>query len=209
MKKLRLFFGLLLLFTTSSFAQLSFESNFNLVHIGRNQNILAKYQWNKFSVLAGIKYNFNKEISFPSGQRHFFKKSFWALDFKEHIGLEFGAQFVLLKKTNVELFTFYQAQITKSHIRHESYYALFPLVPYPQPESDYAYTLSKNFIGPVWALENNFGIGVNVNFTDFLYLSTKLGGGLVFYNNTDPNNFIGSEMWELSELFSMGMGWNF
>ena len=214
MKNIILVFSIIFLISENSFSQISIESNFNVVHIGRNQSLLGKYQWDNFSILAGLKYNFNKESSFPQGQRNFYKKAFWALNFKEHIGLELGVQYKILKKKNFDFFTFYQAQITKSHIRHEVYLAIFPYIPLvsnPQSEYDYAYTLTQNYIGPIWAIENNFGIGLNVYFSNSFYFSTKLGGGILFYRNTDQNNIIFADggHWELSELISMGVGWKF
>ncbi len=193
----------------SAFAQFSLESNFNVVHIGRNQNILAKYQWNKFSLNAGIKYNFNKLASFPQSQTHFFKKTFWAIDFIEHIGAEMGFDFNILEKESIDLFGFYQVQVTKSHIRHEVYYASFPLNPDPQSQYDYAYALNLNYIGPIWAFENNLGIGMRAYFSKSFYFSTKIGGGIAFYKNLDKNNILIGNLWELSEMVSFGLGWKF
>lgn len=210
MKKTILFINIF--FSLHSFAQYSVESNFNSVHIGRNQSFLGKYKWGKFSVLAGVKYNFNKESSFPDGQRNFFKNTFWAINLKERFGAELGAQFNVLERENLNLFTFYQSQLTKSHIRQEYYLAIFPyipLVPDPQSESDFAHTLIQDYIGPIWALENNFGIGLNAYFSNSLYFSTKVGGGLLFYKNIDKTVIILGQGWEMSSTLTMGLGWRF
>jgi hypothetical protein len=206
---------LLLSVSATSYTQFSLESNFNVVHTGRNQSLLAKYQWNKFALLAGLKYNFNKEYSFPQRQRDFYKKAFWAINFQERMGLEIGTQFTIFERENIVLSLFHQSQLTKSHIRHEVFMAIYPhvlVVPgdEPQSEYDFAYELSKKFIGPVWALENNFGLSLQAYFTNELYFSTKLGGGILFYKNTDQNNIIVTGgNWELSEVLSMGLGWKF
>lgn len=203
----------LMLSSTNSFGQISLESNFNVVHTGRNQSLLAKYDWGKFSLLAGVKYNFNKEYSFPQGQATFFKKTFWAVNLKERMGIELGTQYVLFQRKNVTLSLFHHSQLTKSHIRHEVYLAVFPYItftPNPQSEYDYAYKLTKAYIGPVWALENNIGLSLSTFLTDNLYVKVKAGGGIMFFKNTDDKHIIITDgNWEMSEVFSFGLGWKF
>jgi hypothetical protein len=191
-----------------SIAQIGIESNFNSVHTGRNINVLAKYAKNKISFNLGLKYNFNKENTFP--QADIYKKSFWATSLGEHFGVETGFQFVFFQKTNVELFGFYQLQITKSDIKHDWFQPIGSLVANPQSETDLIYARSINIFGPVWGIENNFGIGLNTFFSKNLYLSLKLGGGILFVDNNSKNTVIlGGSNWELSEVISIGLGFKF
>jgi len=206
--KNNLFLLVLFLSAYQGFAQFSIESNFNSVHIGRNQNLLVKYQWNRLSVNGGIKYNFNKENHFPQAQGDFYKKAFWAINPKEHWGAEIGLHFNFLQRENIAVFGFYQLQVTKSHTRHDFYYMLFPLTPDYQSEYDFAYHRVLDYIGPFWAFENNLGIGIDASLSANLYFTSKLGGGVLFHRNLDKNTIIvGSGNWELSEMISMGLGW--
>lgn len=190
------------------FAQFSVESNFNAVHIGRNQNLLAKYQWKKISANFGVKYNFNKLNTFP--QAEMFKNSFWAINFGEHWGIETGFQIKLLCKSNFDLFGFYQLQFSKSHIRHDWFGVIGSLVPEPQSEYDLIYMRRLGFIGPILGFENNLGLGINAYFTNSLYFTTKLGGGIFIHKNLDKNNLIlGANNWDFSGMISMGLGWKF
>jgi len=199
-------FILTFLLCNSLYAQFGIESNFNSVHIGRNINLLVKYSKKKISFNFGLKYNFNKPNTFP--QADIYKKSFWATSQGEHFGLESGIQYVLLKKTNLELFTFYQIQITKSDIKHDWFTPIGSLVPNPQSETDLIYKRSINIFGPVWGVENNFGFGLNTYFHEKFYLTLKLGGGILFIDNNSKNTIIlGGRNWEFSELLSLGLGW--
>ncbi|MCG8578190.1 MAG: hypothetical protein MI810_25145 [Flavobacteriales bacterium] len=192
-------------------AQWSIESNFNSVQIGRNQNILFQHSWDRLSINFGAKYNFNKLVSFPRPQHDIFKKAFWAESFDEHIGLETGLHFKILDREKFNLFGFYQCQLSRSHTRIEGYYPIGSLVPEPQSEYDLVYQRHLGFVGPILAMENNIGIGLDIHFTDRFYLTQKAGTGLVLFRNTDPNNIIVSDggLWEFAQLLSVGAGWYF
>ena len=177
---------------SSANAQLSIESSFNSTHIGRNQNLLVKYQWGRISANAGAKYSFNNHNAFPNG--FIYKKSFWASTGGEHAGFETGLQIKILRKENFDLFGFYQLQLTKSHIAIE------------WDHSNEKMTV----MGPWWALENNFGLGLNIYFTKSLYLTQKLGLGMAFYRTySQPNLLVVDHNWEFCEMLSLGLGWRF
>lgn len=183
-------FILLIFLGLSSNAQLSVESSFNSVHIGRNQNLLVKYQIGRVAVNWGVKYNFNKLSSFPHAD--IFKKSFWARTNWEHIGFETGLQIKILQLENFDLFGFYQLLLTKSHIR-----------------LDFG-SNEVAFSGPWWAMENNLGLGLNVYCTKSLYFTQKLGLGMALYQTfSKPNPLIQNNAWEFSEMLSFGLGWRF
>lgn len=192
----------------SGWTQIGIESNFNGMHTGWNQDFSLTYRINSLRLSIGPKYHYNFESAFPRPQADFYKKAFWARSFSEHIGLNFCADYTFLDREHFSLYTNYNFQLTRSHIRHENYYALYPLVPNPQSESDYAYEYHKNFIGPVWGFENNIGLGCRFHFSDRFYMNQKIGVGVLFYKNTDQNNIIiSSKGWEASTMYSFGLGW--
>ena len=193
-----------------SLSQLSLESSFNSTYVGRHQSLNLKYEWGRFSVNIGPKYHFNNRSDFPKPQAEFFRKTFWALDFSERLGFEYGFQYRILSKENVDFFVHLSSHFTRSHIRFERYDALYPLVPNPQSEYDYAYEKNISYIGPITALENNLGLGVNVLIFKNFYLTSKGGVGMMFFKNHDPANIIiTSNNWELSYFGSIGLGYSF
>lgn len=198
-----------IIWTLGATGQLQLESNFNSVHIGRNQSITVGYNWSRFSIYGGLKYNINKLDNFPESQM--FKKTSWATTTGEHIGFNLGAKFEFLQLKNISFFVHYDLQQSFTHFRHISINYLGSIVPEPTSEYDLVYHKTLAFIGPIWIFENNLGIGYKVHIYKGLFLTNKFGGGIMFFKNTDPLNWIitGGGNWELSEMISFGIGWIF
>ncbi len=202
---------LLFVITSSnlSYSQFRIETNFNSVHIGRNQSLLISYKIKKLQIGLGVKYNFNKLVNFP--QNNIYKKTFYAITDSEHWGMELNLKYQIFNKKDVFfIHLFLNSQYTKSHIRHEAYLAIGQLVPNPTSELDYVYIKHINYIGPIIALENNFGLAFDFYLSEKIYLTQKFGVGMVFFKNLDKNTIIaGDGDWELSEMLSFGVGYQF
>lgn len=193
-----------------NFSQIQVESNFNSVHIGRNQSLLVSYNFKRFSIAIGAKYNFNKLVAFP--QNAFFKKTIFALTPQEHWGGELNFKFRIFNRKDMFItHLFYNAQFTKSHTRFETYFAIGQLVPEPTSDFDFVYEKFLDHIGPFLVLENNIGLAFEILLTKNLYLSQKFGGGILFFKNLDPNTtiIVGGGNWELTEMLSFGVGYRF
>lgn len=196
------------LLSTCTFAQFAIESNFNAVHIGRNQSLLLNYNFEKIQIGVGIKYNINKLTNFPQG--YFYKKTFYATSPSEHIGVELNFKYQLFSREFFEMSLFYNGQYTKSQIRFEDHFAIAQLSENPTSEEDYIYVKHIDLIGPAQAFENNIGVAINIFLTKNIYLSQKFGLGMVFINIQDPNTTIlGAGNWDFSEILSFGLGWKF
>lgn len=207
MKKFILFIALNI--AKGVIAQFGIVANYNVMHVGNNGELILKYSLNKSSISIGAKYLFNNKDNFPIGV--VYKKTFWASSFKEHIGGSIMFEYIVFNRIHYNVSLYYNMQFTKSKIKHVMYYALYPLVANPQNEEDFAYQKVTTYIGPIVALENNFGINFNFNLNKNFYITQKIGGGVLFLKNTDKKNILyaGQSTWELSEQFSIGLGYKF
>jgi hypothetical protein len=189
--------------------QFQIESNFNVVATARNQSVVLHYKFNKLQIGMGVKYSFNKGVNFP--QNVFYKRTFYAINPREHWGGELAVKYPLFNlKDVVQISAFYNAQFTRSHIKFETYYAVGQLVENPTSEFDYIYVKHQDYIGPVLALENNIGLAFDINLHDRIYFSQKFGLGIMFYDNRDKNTTVlGAGNWVFSEMLSFGVGYKF
>lgn len=192
--------------------QFSLETNFNVVHIGRNQSLAVNYTHKKMTVALGAKYHFNKLVRFPQGE--LIKKSVHAITPAEHWGAEFSIKYQIFDRNNTFFaHLLYNGQFTRSHVRHENYFAILdsPTVPIPSSEFDYSYSKYLNHLGPFSIIENHIGLAFDVFVTDQLYLSQRFGAGILFFKSSDDQNIIISDAgnWELTEMLSLGIGYKF
>jgi len=200
----------ILFISNLTYSQFNVETNFNSVHIGRNQSLSVNYKINKLQIGLGVKYNFNKLVNFP--QNVFYKKTFYAINNNEHWGTELNIKYQFLNKKDVFfIHFFFNSQYSKSHTRFESFYAVGQLVPNPTSEFDYIYVKHVDHIGPFLVLENNIGLSFDLFLNENIYLTHRLGGGIVFFKNLDKNTIIVGDggNWELSEMLSFGIGYQF
>ncbi len=181
-------------------AQTDLTLAFNDVYIGRNISATATYQIKKHRILAGIKYGIN---SFEhDNQNNMFKNRFFATNFLEHWGLVVGYQrSINVNKPNFELFWFYEFQFTNSHVRidHNAAWkanAAGDLIWHDRNEA---------FYGPTIALENNIGIGMNIQLSDRFFLTQKAGFGGVNYRNIQERFMFRNSLWDFSYLLSIGI----
>lgn len=200
--------GLIIILSSLCHSQFAIESNFSSVHIGRNQNLTLGYQFKKFFVYGGIKYNFNKRDNFPVGA--WFKKTSWATTVGEHFGGVVGFRYHFTNLEHISLFSYLEIQQSYTHVRHLSEYILGSVVPEPTSDYDLVYQKQLYFVGPWWFIENNLGFGFSCEIWSGLSLNAKFGGGILFFKNLDKQYLVlGPGNWELSEMLSFGLGWKF
>ena len=197
--KLFLFFLLSIAFLPG-FAQTDLNLVFNSVHVGRNLSAVGKKQFDRHSIVFGLKYNINSIVHDNQGE--VFKKRFFAKSFIEHWGLIAGYQYAIkLNKPYLEPYWFYELQFTNSHTRNPSSQIIY--------DADGNFLLYKNeinFFGPIIALENYLGVGLNIQLSKNIFLAQKAGIGMVNYQNLDSirSPFINST-WEFGYIFSFGV----
>jgi hypothetical protein len=63
------------------------------------------------------------------------------------------------------------------------------------------------YFGPTIAIENNIGVGYNIELSNRLFLYQKIGAGIVVLGNIDKS-IVGARKWELGYLFSFGIGYH-
>lgn len=202
----------LLLLTNYANSQWGLEGNFNVIHTGRNLSCQVLYTLNDLTFTAGFKYNLNRLDRFPSNT--YFRKTFFTQNNGEHLGIELGAQYLLFEKNKLTLFAHYNLQISKSHIRYESYSVIdsnFSWVPNPTTLADYPLTYDLQFLGPITVFENTIGLGLNVALTKKFYLTQKIGLGVCVYFSKDKvlEPVLEKKRVELGELYSIGFGYRF
>ncbi len=205
---MRISFFIVLFWSQLGITQIALESSFNSVHIGRNQSLMLNYHFNKFQVGLGLKYNFNKLVNFP--EKVFYKKTFYAINDKEHFGLEWNFKYRIFNKEHVKIHAFYNGQFSKSHTRFVGYQAVGPpLVENPTSDLDYLLQKHITLFGPFLVVENNIGLAFDIFVTKNLYFAQKFGAGIVLFKNLDQNTNILVGNWELSEMLSFGIGFKF
>src|SRR5690606_21203321 len=143
------------------------------------QTLTVNYKIHKFTYGIGIKYLFNKKDNFPNSV--IYKRTYWALENKQHFGINGSFQFEIWKLSRNNLSLFYDFQYTKSTNRFETFYAHEALVPEPQSEYDYSYIKHTAYFQPVLGFENNIGLQFQFYLTKNFYLNQRAGVGVLFY----------------------------
>ena len=202
----------MVLFGNYTYAQFGIESSYSVIHTGRNQSVDLTYKRNKITFNAGVKYSFNRLDRFPPNT--YFRKTFFALSTAEHFGANMGVQYLFYEKEKLKVFAHYNLQILKAHFRFEHYSVLdstFSFVPNPKTLEDYPLNYKLSFLGPVTALENTIGVGINLELTPRIYLTQKVGIGISLFYSKDPElvEVLKKSRINLGELYSIGLGFNF
>ena len=193
---------LLLIVSINSYSQYDIVSSFNSVHIGRNINLGINRNISNYSVSIALKYQINSYVT--DDQNEVFKKRFFAVNFLEHFGLNLGFQYnINLKQSAITPFIFYNMQLTKSHTRNTGYlkYDIDTIT------NTILYRKYLEFWGPTIALENYLGIGYKININKHMYLSNKIGYGIISYFNVDKMLYGDGGNWELGYMINIGIGY--
>lgn len=183
-------------------AQIDIVGSYNDVHIGRNVNFSIVKNHSDHSIELGIKYHINKNVIDNQNEIH--RKRFYAINFKEHLGLSIGYRYNFnLSNSSVKPFVFYDFQFTNSTVRIKGY------SPYNILEDNTViYTEYIDFLAPTIALEQNIGIGYTVPAYCNLYFIHKIGIGLSSFINVDDRVIDnGDGFWEFSHIISFGIGY--
>lgn len=191
---------------TNLFAQhSSIVFNFNDVHVGRNVSLLYKFNKSKHQPYLGIKYHINSLVH--DNQNNVHKNRFYAFNFWQHFGIQGGYNYKYPLNDNVNLIGFYDNQLTFSGSRSE---AIFPVA--IGDNGEVLYILDVIEFKEIKAMEQNFGLGLEVDLTYNLFLDLKFGGGIAYMWDIPfeyaPGRFFASDRhtWEFSTLFTVGLG---
>lgn len=207
---------LLIIFSLSffpfSFSQSGIEFSYNDVYIGRNFSLQWTRQVSALSFYAGATYHVNRIDKIPYGT--FVKKSAFASNFGQRIGLQFGLEYYFFKNSNFKTGLFYNNQISFIDQRFIKYIAFDTLVSNPQSESDLVYKYNELTFGPFITADNVIGLTLHCNLTDNLCLKTKGGFGFLLWKNTDDDVLLiggkkNNQSYNFTSFFSIGLGYTF
>ena len=183
-------------------AQLDISTSFNSVHIGRNIDLGISKSYNNHTVGISIKYNINSIIT--DNQNEVYKKRFYALSFPEHIVLNLVYYYnINLKKSPITPYLFYSLQLSNSHTRNRGYLADH----LDSTGNRMFYREYLVFFGPTISMENYIGLGYCVDLFSHLYLSSKIGIGIIPYFNVDDRLYGNRYSIEFGKIISIGLGY--
>lgn len=195
-----------------SFSQSGIEFSYNDVYIGRNFSLQWTRQVSALSFYAGATYHVNRIDQIPYST--FIKKSAYATNFGQRMGLHFGLEYYFFQNSNFKTGVFYNNQISSIDQTHITYGAYDTLVSNPQSESDYLYVYSNKTFGPFITIDNVLGLTLHCNLTNNLYLKTKGGFGFLLWKNTDDDVLLiggkkNNQSYNFTSFFSIGLGYTF
>ena len=174
-----------------SFSQTSLELSYNDVYIGRNMGLSWKHTVTDFSVSAGLTFHINRLHEVPIST--FIKKSAYAVNFGERIGIQFGLEYFLFGNEYYKLGLFYNHQTSFISQQIKTYLADSALVAEPQSEFDFLYIKKEQIAGPFLTSDNVIGLTMRNKLSDNFYLTSKAGLGILLWTSTDESVIIVSD----------------
>ena len=202
---------LLLLIPAISSAQ-SIGVNYNNAYIGNNISVDYTYSLNKFYFNGGLNFHINRDEDVKSFSM--LKDAGHADDFGQHLGLQLGFGYVFYKNNFVEFSAYYSSYVARMNTQTKFYGALFPLIPDPMSDEDFAFTLERREFGPLVTFENVIGLSMKTKLSDNFYTLIRGGYGVIFFKNYDENTYINlggkpNTGHVFISSFSLGLGYTF
>lgn len=79
------------------------------------------------------------------------------------------------------------------------------------PADQYLYRNYTEYFGPFLWIENNLGLGMKINITEYLFISQKFGLGIHFIIGEEPKLFMNknSMFWEFHDFYAFTVGFKF
>lgn len=181
---------------------------FNSTHSGRNLAINYIKDFNKNEIGVGLRYNINM-FAHTDDQMNVFHNRQFATKPLHHIGFQAYYNRYIWSK----LFAFYDIQLSHSETFNRMYlrYIYDPNVEEPTRDDILYRKVLENF-GPFTWIEQNVGIGLKLNITESIFLTSKIGVGVMLLYGTDiqlPSTISKKPEWEMSMLMSMGLSYKF
>jgi hypothetical protein len=195
-------------FSTALFAQKSAFIGFNSTMSGRNiaANLSIPKGDNNFTF--GFRVNINK-FAHNDDQGKIYYKRLYATEPLHFLGVNFCYERRILKKwKNLKPFWFYDIQATYATTRNRMVlpYKFDPIL------NEILYIERTEIFGPFYWIENNIGIGFDVDLTERFYLKQKLGYGRTLVLGYEEQLLPKLDNWFSSEFgghFSVSLGMKF
>jgi hypothetical protein len=195
---------IILLFSLEGKSQ-SISIDYNSVHIGRNIGLSYLYLLKEnHEIFVGFKYHINNIIH--DNQNNVFKKRFYANNLKEHIGLDFGYNYILPVNDKNKLLFFYDNQFTIAGTRGEVF------LPSNTINGITLYSRLIIEFPPLKAMEHYIGIGFRAKVWNKFSVSFKIGGGVSHFWDIPERSVSGGYItlsgkpsWEFGGIISAGL----
>lgn len=187
---------------------------YNLTNSGRS--ISATYSWEKekSEFGLGLGYNINKIIQ-PDDQNTILTRRLYAIEPIHFLAFKtFYHHTIFRNLKHIQPFLFYDLQIRYSTTRTR----LFLGAQYDstlvknKPEDGILYSEVIIFFGPYVWIDQNIGLGFDINITDQFYLRQKVGFGTLFFLGKDerlPASGVEWFQWQLGTLVNIELGYKF
>lgn len=178
---------------------------YNDVHIGRNVSFSYLHSLSqKHEIFGGLKYHINSIIH--DNQNNVFKKRFYANNLKEHIGLDFGYNYIFFLNDKNKLLFFYNNQFTVAGTRSVDF------LPSNTINGNVLYRRSIEKFPPFKSMEHYLGVGFKAEIWNNVSASFRIGGGVSHFwdipERTVSGAFItlsGKPNWEFGGIISAGL----
>jgi|TARA_B110000908_G_scaffold59966_1_gene72844 hypothetical protein len=176
---------------------------------GRNITLTFSKTINKSLIGLGLGYNINS-MKQPDDQNNVYHKRLFATKPIQHLNFNFFYnRKVLNQLKNIQPFVFYDFQLKHSTTRTRSFlpHSYDSTETYNKPEEGILYKEYIENFGPFTWLENNIGVGFEVNIYNKLYLNQKAGFGATFIFGPEPKLLKTRAVMELNFFLSIGINY--
>lgn len=209
--KSKVVFIIFVCLNSSLFSQSSLVANYNKIYIGRNFDISYHHQNNKFSYFGGVTVHINRE---PTPLSSIIRNAGLTRKFIEHFGIKLGAEYSFYTNQYADFGVYFSSQNALMSQKYRNYWFYDYLVENPQSEMDAIYSYSEIHFGPVLSSDNVFGVYLKANLSEKLFLTGRVGAGLMFWKNYSNEMilFAGkkpNQGYNLTSQFSLGLGYTF
>ncbi|HBG71651.1 MAG: hypothetical protein A2W93_06930 [Bacteroidetes bacterium GWF2_43_63] len=207
--------NIFLLLVFFSFATLSAQNlSLNYYSTGTGTNLTLAYakDWEKNELGFGLGYNINR-IAHPDDKGHIFYKRLYATKPIHHVNLNlFWHHRIFSEMQHIKPFLFYDLQMTYSTTRNRFFvpYGFDSTIVSDTPEGKILYREMIDFFGPFIWIENNIGVGFQVDITDKWFIQQKFGTGIHLIHGSERRLLpFRKTHWEFVGLLDWSVGIRF
>lgn len=204
----------IILFTLTTLISITINAQYKNIGLqyystgaGENLTGTLSVKKNKSELGFGLGFNINS-IRQPDDEANIYYKRLYATRPIHFFNLNFFYQrdiFSALKK--IKPFIVYDLQIKHSSTRSSMYipFDYDSTLVVNEPEEGILYRKYIEYFGPFTWVENSIGIGVNINVTDKISMTQKIGGGIHFIFGDEPKLVKYRPYWEFMYFFNIGL----
>lgn len=206
---------LFLLLALLSFATLSAQNlslNYYSTGAGTNLTLACAKAWEKNELGVGLGYNINR-LAHPDDKNQVYYKRLYATKPIHHINLNlFWHHKIFPSLEHINPFTFYDLQLSYSTTRNRFFVpcGFDSTIVSDTPDGKILYRELIEYFGPFYWIENNVGLGFQIDLSNKWYIQQKFGIGIHLICGKEPRLAkLNNIDWEFAGLLDWSVGIRF